>query len=236
MEHTWASGAVELIKHADSHLTQETAFDGRIAFISIDNAVETCIRVFLSLPPSKSGVTVTRKELADIENSFPGLLALLWNRAGDRLTGLDDADIEHYHRIRNKLYHDGTGLSVDQQYLLAYRQIAVVLLKHLFGVSLGEPRQAATLETLVSLWNQIEEKLKALSLEADIEPGHTFFWEEAMAAGVINASDLASLTELRLIRNREVHSTSVDRARVSYAVSLAETLLKNLNAPKVKTN
>jgi hypothetical protein len=80
--------------------------------ISIDNAVETCIRVFLSRPPSNSGVAVTRKVLSDIENNFPGLLALLWNRAGDRLIGLEDADIEHYHRIRNKLYDDGTGLTV----------------------------------------------------------------------------------------------------------------------------
>src|SRR5437879_3327161 len=44
MEHTWASGAIELIRHADSHIHLETAFDRRIAFISIDNSVETSIR------------------------------------------------------------------------------------------------------------------------------------------------------------------------------------------------
>lgn len=119
MEHTWASGAIELLRHADSHIHLETAFDRRIAFISIDNAVETCVRTFLSLPKSKSGTSVPRKDLDDVENSFPGLLALLWKHAGVRLTGIDEADIEHYHRIRNKLYHDGTGLSVDGQYLLA---------------------------------------------------------------------------------------------------------------------
>ena len=52
MELTWASGALELIRHADTHINLETAFDGRIAFISVDNAVETSIRVFLSLPSS----------------------------------------------------------------------------------------------------------------------------------------------------------------------------------------
>src|ERR1017187_3829892 len=103
MEHTWASGAIELIRHADSHIHLGTAFDRRIAFISIDNSVETSIRTFLSLPSSKSGVTVPRREIDAVENSFPGLTRLLWEYAADRLTGIDDADVEHYHRIRNKL-------------------------------------------------------------------------------------------------------------------------------------
>ncbi len=50
MEKTWASGALELLRHADSHIDLDSAFDKRIAFISIDNCVEVCIRTFLSLP------------------------------------------------------------------------------------------------------------------------------------------------------------------------------------------
>ena len=90
------------------------------------------------------------------------------------MTGIDEADIEHYHRIRNKLYHDGTGLSVDVQYISAYRQIAALILKNLFGISLGEPTPAATLGRLVALWNQIEEALKEKLLTAGIDRGHTF--------------------------------------------------------------
>jgi hypothetical protein len=45
MESTWASGASELLRHADSHINLNSAFDKRIAFISIDNCVETIIRV-----------------------------------------------------------------------------------------------------------------------------------------------------------------------------------------------
>ena len=109
MENTWASGAIELLRHADSHINLDTAFDRRIAFISIDNAVETMIRTFLSLPKSKSSVQVSRKNFEEVENNFPKLLALLWQHADQRLIGIDDSDIEHYHRIRNTLYHDGTG-------------------------------------------------------------------------------------------------------------------------------
>ena len=171
MEKTWASGAIELLRHADSHIHLETAFDRRIAFISIDNSVETSIRTFLSLPQSKSGVKIPRKDVEAVENSFPGLLNLLWQHVGTRLTGIDEADIEHYHRIRNKLYHDGTGLGVDEQYLLAYRQITVLLLKNLFAVTLGEPKPAPTLERLIVLWNKIEEVLGKKFANAGIQPG-----------------------------------------------------------------
>jgi hypothetical protein len=109
------------------------------------------MRTFLSLPSSKSGTKVPRKELEAVESSFPGLTALLWKHVAKKLTGIGDADIEHYHRIRNKLYHEGTGLGVDEQYLLAYRQIAVVLLKNLFAVDFGDPRPAPTLERLIGL-------------------------------------------------------------------------------------
>ena len=56
MEETWASGSLELLRHADSHIQLDTAFDSRIAFISVDNSVETSIITFLSLPEKISGV------------------------------------------------------------------------------------------------------------------------------------------------------------------------------------
>ncbi len=220
MEHTWASGVIELLRHADSHIHLETAFDRRIAFISIDNSIETSIRTFLALPQSKSGIKVSHKELDAVENSFPGLLGLLWQYVGGRLTGIDEADIEHYHRIRNKLYHDGTGLSVDKQYLFAYRQIAVLLIKNLFSVDLGEPKPAPTLERLIALWNQITEKFQ----EFDKIGG----WEEAMKLGLLSPDDMQNHAELRTIRNKQVHSMTFDRKQVEYAVVLAEKLLKKL--------
>ena len=41
------------------------------------------------------------------------------------MIGIDEADVEHYHRIRNTLYHNGTGLSVDDEYLIieCYRKL-----------------------------------------------------------------------------------------------------------------
>ena len=84
-------------------------------------------------------MSVPRKDIDAVENSFPGLTELLWKHTKNKRTTIG-ADVEHYHRIRNKLYHDGNGLSVDEQYLQAYRQIAVLRLKNLFGLDFGEQR------------------------------------------------------------------------------------------------
>ncbi len=59
----WTSGAIELLWHADSHMALDGAFDKRIAFISVDNSVETMIRTYLALPKKKSGIKVRKKDL-----------------------------------------------------------------------------------------------------------------------------------------------------------------------------
>ena len=80
MEDTWASGALELLKHADSHIELDTAFDSRMAFVSIDNSVETSIRVFMSLPEKTSGIKFTRKEVNEVEGSFPRMVELVFQK------------------------------------------------------------------------------------------------------------------------------------------------------------
>ena len=229
MEKTWASGALELLKHAHSHIEGDSAFDKRMAFISIDNCVEVSIRSFLALPNSKSGIAVSRSELKAINGSFPKLLELLVTRAPNRLSGLDTADIEHYHRIRNTLYHEGTGLSVDEQYLLAYRGIAEILMQNLFDVTMKPPAPQPSLETLIYSWNRIEHLVKTALDNAGFTS--TFNWEEAFAAGLLSPADVANLTELRMARNRLVHSDTVDAEEISFWARKSADVLKKLEQP-----
>lgn len=230
MEETWASGSLELLIHADSHIQLDTAFDSRIAFISVDNSVETSIRTFLSLPEKISGVKFQRKEVEEAGNSFPKMVDLLFNKARSKLAGLNDGDIEHYHRIRNQLYHNGTGLGVDRRYLDAYRQIAAVLLNNLFGVKADPKGSEATLENLVLLYNEVETLIRKAFEDSGVEIGHTFKWEMAVSEGVLEMKDINQLTELRMIRNTQVHSIAknIDKKRIELGVEIAEKLIKKL--------
>jgi hypothetical protein len=229
MDKTWASGAIELLRHADSHIDLDSAFDKRIAFISIDNCVEVCIRTFLSLPKAKSGATIPRKDVEAATTSFPALVELLFRHAGSRLTGIDPGDIEHYHRIRNRLYHEGTGLSVDRQYLLAYRSIAALLLQNLFGLAYAKVAdQAPRLDTLILNWNRIEEAVRDRFSTAGVDNSHTFKWEQAFQAGVFSPEQVQELTELRMARNRLVHSASVDSDDIAHWSRKSSRLLAAL--------
>ncbi|WP_038918673.1 hypothetical protein [Dickeya sp. MK7] len=232
MEETWASGSLELLRHADSHIKLETAFDSRIAFISVDNSVETSIRTFLSLPEKISGVRFQRKEVEEAGNSFPKMIDLLFNKAKPKLAGLNDGDIEHYHRIRNQLYHNGTGLGVDRRYLDAYRQIAAVLLNNLFGVKVVSKGAEVTLENLILLFNEVEILFRKIFEGSSVDTRHTFKWEMAIREGVLEMEDINQLTELRMIRNSQVHSTAenIDKKRIELGVEIAEKLIKKLKS------
>lgn len=230
MKETWASGSIDLLRHADSHIKLETAFDSRIAFISIDNSVETSIRTFLSLPEKISGVKFQRKEVEEAGNSFPKMVDLLFDKARQKIAGLDDGDIEHYHRIRNQLYHNGTGLGVDRRYLGAYRQIAAVLLNNLFGVKADPNVVEGTLDNLILLFNEVETLVKKIFDGSGVDAGQTFKWEIAVRAGILEINDIKLISELRMIRNSQVHSTAenIDKKRIELGVEIAEKLIKKM--------
>jgi TIR domain len=231
MKDTWASGAIELLNHADSHIDSKSAFDKRIAFISVDNAVENIVRTFLSLPKSKSGVSIKRREIDEANNSFPRLLEILYKYAGEKLIGIDDADIEHYHRIRNTLYHQGTGLSVDDQYLTAYRGIAEVLLQNLFNENVEEhPTEKISLETLILNWNRIEQEAKK-----EIEKhgfSTSYKWEEKFIHSHISEEIAKKISELRKARNRLVHSTEIDNEDIKFWVNKSNEILREFEKNK----
>ncbi len=234
MQATWASGASELLRHADSHINLNSAFDKRIAFISIDNCVETIIRTCLSLPKKISGFKIQRKDLDEAGNSFPRLLSLLFKHTPSKLVGIDETDIEHYHRIRNTLYHDGTGLSVDDEYLIAYRDIAGVLLQNLFNVSITpSTSESDSLGKLIINWNTLERDIKEIFENEGISGEYK--WKEAFTIGLLEPNDVQLLTELRKARNRLVHSEEIDKEDVRYWIEVSDKLIPKIKAAKTPT-
>ena len=125
MDGPWSEGPKELLQHAVGHIAHDGDFDRRIAMISIDNAVELMVKTFLSLPRRKLGTKgPSRKQLEEASNSFPSVLDLLEEFAGERLTGVSLDEIEWYHRIRNQLYHSGNGITVEVARVQTYLSLA----------------------------------------------------------------------------------------------------------------
>jgi len=237
MTKPWISGPKELLDHAAEHIKAGGSFDFRIAMISIDNAVELAIRTFLGLPSRIRGSEgPSRKELEGA-SGFPDLLDLLEKYGEDRLSGIELGDIEWYHRLRNTLYHDGNGVTVDPDKVDAYYQIARLLFQNLFDTA-SEPAAELPASTLLGefiiKWGTLEIKLKELA-EKHL-PRHDrgyrsplSLYDGLIAKGVIPTEHRAALGELIPVRNSLVHTAAAlnpDELRKS--IEILESLIKEL--------
>jgi hypothetical protein len=129
----WIEGPLELLKHGLEHLQLESAFDARIAMISVDNAIELMIKTYLGLPTRITGIKgLTRRRYAEISQSFSSLLGGFEEFAPDKIVGIELGDIEWFHRLRNQLYHEGNGITVEREKVEGYAAIAKILFSNLF--------------------------------------------------------------------------------------------------------
>jgi hypothetical protein len=129
---SWCEGPKEILLAAHRLAAEGQPGGRRIALILIDNAVEVMAKTYLSLPKRVTGVTIARKELEGIFESFPALISCLEKNSNDRLKQIDLGEVEWYHQLRNKLYHDGSGLSVEKERVDIYFTLAAQLFQALF--------------------------------------------------------------------------------------------------------
>lgn len=129
---SWLSGPIELYKHSFKHLKSNTDFDFRISFISLDLCVEVSIKTFLSLNRRK--LKISRNDIKKNFQNFPSLLDLIENQSID-LISTDQLDmIEFFHSIRNKLYHSGTGVTVERKIVEVYGALVRNIISSLFDI------------------------------------------------------------------------------------------------------
>jgi hypothetical protein len=129
----WSSGPMEILLHGISLLEHDTDTNRRLAMLSIDNSVELMLKTFLGLPQRVTGIRLGRKDLEEIGESFPRLLDAIHQHAPEKVRDYDISEIEWFHRLRNELYHQGNGLTVERQKVAAYAGIAKGLFRQLFG-------------------------------------------------------------------------------------------------------
>ena len=146
----WSSGPMEILQHGINLLNKDSDTNRRLAMLSIDNSVELMIKTYLGLPQRVTGVRLSRKEYEEVSESFPRLLDAIEKHAQDKMKGFDISEMEWYHRLRNELYHQGNGLTVEREKVLAYAEIGKGLFRQLFGHGISSagvelPRRDLTL-------------------------------------------------------------------------------------------
>ncbi len=230
----WASGSVELLRHAAQHIECGSPFDNRIAFISVDNAVELMTKTYLGLPKrTRETDGPPRRRLQEASYSFPDLLDLLEEYGADRLEGVDLGDIEWYHRLRNTLYHEGNGITVDAEKVDGYFQIARILFRNLFAEELKTPiklEPRSVVGNIVHSSSQLEHNLSLLYRQHF--PGEDTVRVPVIAAmtrlankGVIPKDIVGKLEEATAVRNEAVHSAGrIDAKKIKKATEVLREL------------
>ena len=232
----WSSGPTELLRHALGHFENGSPFDNRIAFISIDNAVELIAKTYLGLPKRVRKTNgPSRKRLQEASYSFPDLLDLLEEYGSMLLEGIDLGDIEWYHRLRNTLYHEGNGVTVDPEKVDGYFQIARILLKNLLDEDLQpevelEPRSAVGEILLRS--SQLEHNIRVLyqkhfpAEDASAIPMTTAI-ARLVDKGVLSKEIVHKLQQNIAVRNEAVHSPGIiDSQKVKKAAEILWEITK----------
>jgi hypothetical protein len=209
----WASGPGEILQHGLSLLQKDSDVNRRLAMISVDNAVELMVKTYLGLPKRVTGLKIGRDNLREISESFPKLLDALEMHAADRLDGVDLGIIEWYHRLRNELYHQGNGLTVERDKVEVYAELAKLLFKNLFGFDLPVKENPAmdVLGAFMVAWSCIEkasgEILTRRGLDRDHPPHMPLIYvhRALQKHGIINERFARDLAEIREIRSRVTH-------------------------------
>jgi hypothetical protein len=210
----WASGPGEILRHGLDLLKSDNDTNRRLAMISIDNAVELMIKTYLGLPRRITGLEITRKEYEEFSQSFPKLLDALEAQGADKINGIDLGEIEWYHRLRNELYHQGNGLTVERDKVEVYAELANLLFENLFGFRLVPPSDDPTklLGEFMAAWIDFERALVPLETGAVRARAPLDVVRRLRAGNLLSESELAEIDALRHARNAVVHGVADHKA------------------------
>jgi hypothetical protein len=214
-KHPWSSGPGEILQHGFSLLHKDSDTNRRLAMLSIDNSVELMIKTYLGLPKRVTGLNISRAKYAEFSESFPKLLDAIDEFASDKLGGIDLGEIEWYHRLRNQLYHQGNGLTVELDKVVVYAELAKLLFKNLFDNDLevdDHEGHERLIGGFLSAWVQLEQTVQAIASRTSLsESQHRTMLmrpAELVARKLIDGILAMEIDRLRKLRNGVVHGDS----------------------------
>lgn len=232
----WASGPAEILRHGLELLKKDSDSYRRLAILSIDNAVELMIKTYLGLPQRVTGLKIPRNEYQDFAESFPKLLDALERHAGSKLNGINLGEVEWYHRLRNQLYHQGNGLTVERDKVQVYAELANVLFTNLFGFRLiaSGTDESGALGDFMAAWLKLEKLItvaaSVLKVEAPSKQSPIQLVRALSAAGFFTKQEQAEIDSFRRTRNGVVHGEiGVKQALDSEMIGRLESLTRQLS-------
>lgn len=232
----WVDGPIELLKHGFEHLQKDTDFDYRISMISIDNSVELMLKTYLGLPKRITNINgISRQKYNEISNSFPALLDALEQYAPEKIVGFELGDIEWFHRLRNQLYHDGNGITVERQKVEIYAEIADMLCTNLFEIDMDEffnglPHTKAG--EFFNIWSEFVrrvQRLYELHTSNEANKPTSILMGRLYKENIVCDEMLEDFRGLLKLRNSIAHGGDVKFTEVQKAIDNLRSLINKLD-------
>jgi len=211
----WVTGPLELIKHGMLHIEGGNDFDLRIAMISIDNSVELAVKTFLAL--NRRSLNIERKDFKNSIRNFPSLLDLLEQNAPDKVSSEELDAIEQFHSLRNSLYHQGNGITVESNMVKSYSIITRDLISRLFDVNLNDlfiedKDDLKLIGKFLTVWHELETVIKILTQNKNLQTKSLNLYKTTnflLKQDIIDYKTYEKLNELRTFRNNLVHGREI---------------------------
>ncbi len=199
--------------------------------IAIDNSVELMLQTYICLPKRVTGLSISRRERDEICSGFPQLLDGIEKHAADKIIGIDLGEIEWFHRLRNELYHQGNGLTVERNKVEVYAELAKILFENLFGVEMKviETDHLRRMGDFIENWVNLEKKLAKVPGNKPGQVPRRQILQKMVDEGQLTKSQLEEFEEVRRLRNQLVHGQidargSLDNLTLSRAIKIIEII------------
>jgi hypothetical protein len=185
--HPWQVGPTELIEFALERMHKGEDFDRRLAFLILDVGVETLFKTYLTLPDSVTQFQIKRGDRYEaVDGNFHELLRGVQNANPKKGSEINFAYIEHYHNLRNTLYHQGNQVTaVPMHQLEGYARLAVNALKIYLDVDLSKKLKSPTAaadsiptdqRTMLSKCTPEASQFFSYILESANKQDHSIYW------------------------------------------------------------
>jgi hypothetical protein len=126
------------------------------------------------------------------------------------LEEIDLAEIDWYHRLRNELYHQGNGLTVEREKVVVYAGLAQVLFQRLFGfaIQVERPVGSELVGNFITEWSNLYQVLEYSARRLypkEVWRGTRTVIDLLRDGVLLDSNTIGELDTLRTIRNEVVH-------------------------------
>lgn len=195
--HPWQRGPRELLQFAITAYASPDEAGRRISFLLMDVCVETTLRTFLGLPVKISGSAKGYLDLKQYVNGkFHDLTKGIEAAAPGRIPDNELHHLRFYHNVRNRLYHEGNGITIPEEHVRGYGTLAAKLLKELLEIDGHAMLPRAWKQADLTQVHSLDEMRRELERELDQFENAINAVMEKVAPKMVYPSTIRRLKEL----------------------------------------